>query len=338
MKQCFEDLCGTMDRLGVPRESKWRGLIMYMRSIKDYDFLTPEQRERTQDLVMQVLQRKDFSEKAFRELVESTERIINDQWRDKLTEALHDTKQLVDRFQTLLRHRKADVQDLGNMTLDAVQSDQPMEEMVAQIENGFFKVQGLLQKDMETILAMSMTDALTKLNNRASLDVYLERTVRQSIASGSPLSLIFMDIDHFKQFNDTHGHQVGDQALVTVAALLKSFVEYQAKHHRRELYPARYGGEEFALLLPGVGGDNASELANILRKKIEDYNFLIRNNDGQVVSAGIKITISAGVSELVADCCNNPEVSTLLRYADQALYQAKSQGRNRVVRFQPGQA
>lgn len=330
MKRCFEDLCGTMDRLGVPRESKWRGLILYMRSIRDYEFLTPEQRERTQELVMEVLRKKDFSEEAFRKLLQDNEGIINDQWRERLTEALQDTAQLIKQFQELLLRRKDDVQDLGVMTLETIQSDQPLDDMVREIQGGFQKIEGLLQKDLETIVSMGLTDDLTKLNNRRALDAFLSRAVSEAVASGNPLSMIFMDIDHFKKFNDDYGHLVGDQALVTVAAMIRSFVEYQAKLSKRELFPARFGGEEFALVLPGIAAGEAVGLAEIIRKKIENYNFLVRDADGGVLSTGIRITISAGVAELHAGCGLCPGISTLIDAADKALYQAKKGGRNRV--------
>ena len=330
MKRCFEDLCGTMDRLGVPRESKWRGLILYMRSIRDYDFLTPTQRERTQELVMEVLRKKDFSDEAFRRLVRDNEGIINDQWRERLTEALQDTAQLIKQFQDLLAHRKNDVQELSAMTLETIQREQPLDEMVRGIQGGFQKIEGLLQQDLETIVSMGLTDDLTKLNNRRALDAFLSRAITEAVASGNPLSLIFIDIDHFKKFNDDYGHLVGDQALVTVAAMIRSFVEFQAKLNSRDFFPARFGGEEFALVLPEIHGEEAVALAETIRKKIENYNFLVRDADGEVLSAGIKITISAGVAELHAGCGLCPGISSLLDVADKALYQAKNNGRNRV--------
>ena len=335
MKRCFEDLCGTMDRLGVPRESKWRGLILYMRSIRDYEFLTPDQRERAQELVMEVLRKRDFSDEAFRKLLRDNEGIINDQWRAKLTEALQDTAVLIKQFQDILAHRKNDVQELGVMTLETIQSEQPLDEMARGIQGGFKRIEGLLQNDLETLVSMGLTDDLTKLNNRRALDAFLNRAISEAVASGNPLSVIFLDIDHFKKFNDDYGHLVGDQALVTVAAMIRSFIEFQAKLNSREFFPARFGGEEFALVLPGISGREAVGLAEMIRKKIENYNFLVRDADGEVLSAGIKITVSAGVAELHAGCGLCPGISSLLDAADKALYQAKDNGRNRVELYTP---
>ncbi|SDB12153.1 diguanylate cyclase (GGDEF) domain-containing protein [Desulfonatronum thiosulfatophilum] len=334
MKRCFEDLCATMDKLGVPRESKWRGLILYMRSIRDYEFLTAEQRERTQDLVMQVLRRKDFSDKAFQKLLRDNEAIINDRWRHKLTETLQDTAQLIKQFQTLLQRRKNDVQDLEVMTLETIHSDQPMEKMVAEIQNGFQKIEGMLQSDLETIVAMSMTDELTKIYNRRALDSFMHRAITNSLSCQTPLAMVFLDIDNFKQFNDKYGHLVGDQALITVAGLLKACINDQERGVGCTIFPARFGGEEFVLIMPGASDSEAVSFAEKVRKRIQDYNFLIRNGSGEVVYSGVKITISAGVAELHAYCGHSPNSATLIEAADRALYQAKKDGRNKVVLYQ----
>ena len=331
MKRCFDELCPTMDRLGVPQESKWRGLILYMRSIKDYEFLTPQQRERTQALVMEVLRKRDFSDAAFHKLLQDNEAVINDQWREKMTQALQDTAQLIRQFEDLLRRRKGDVHELGALTLETIQAELPVEKMVSDIENGFAKIGNLLQGDLETIVAMGLTDELTKLNNRRALDAFLNRAVSEALNNAAPLSLIFLDIDHFKKFNDEYGHLVGDQALVVVASMLRSFSEYQAKHNDREVFPARFGGEEFAVVLPGVSGKEAEALAEKLRERIDKYNFLVRDANGGVLSSGIKITVSAGVAELHAACSLRPEATALIDAADKALYKAKNSGRNRVV-------
>ncbi|WP_244148828.1 GGDEF domain-containing protein [Desulfonatronum thioautotrophicum] len=319
-----------MDKLGVPRESKWRGLILYMRSIKDYEFLTPMQRERTQALVMEVLRRRDFSDAAFSQLLQDNEAIINDKWQDRLTDALQDTAQLIRQFQELLQRRRGDVQDLGAMTLETIRTDLPLDKMIADIEGGFKKIEGLLQNDLEAIVTMGLTDGLTKLNNRRALDAFLNRAVSDALGCAETISMIFLDIDHFKKFNDDHGHLVGDQALVAVGSMLQSFGAYQARQSSREVFSARYGGEEFAVILPGVSGKEAAVLAETLRKKIEKYNFLLRDSDGGVLSSGIKITVSAGVAELCGGIGSKPDATLLVKAADTALYRAKNSGRNRV--------
>ncbi len=334
VKRCFEELCSTMDRMNVPRESKWRGLILYIRSIGDYEFLTEEQRAKTQQLVVQVLKKGDFSEKAFQDLVSRNELILYEQWRIRLDEALQQTALLNNQFQQLLRRRKEDVHELGESTLEVVQSELPLDTMINEISSGFRKIEGLLQNDLAAIVAMGMTDALTKLNNRRAFDLLLKQAVKAALESGSALSLIFLDIDYFKRFNDEHGHLVGDQALIKVSALLKSFQEKLEKEFDQNFFSARFGGEEFVLLLPGLQGNDALDIAESLRRKIADYNFLVRDANGAVLVSGVKITISAGVAELHTDCRHRPDAPGLVDMADKALYKAKRMGRNMVQRAQ----
>ena len=125
---------------------------------------------------------------------------------------------------------------------------------------------------------------------------------------------------------------VWDYALVVVGSILKSFADEMKQLEDRDIFPARYGGEEFAVSLADIGKDEAEELAEIIRRKIERYNFVIRDPDGQILAGGIKIKVSIGVAELLEDC-PVPDVDHLVDAADKALYQAKSSGRNQVCAY-----
>ena len=152
------------------------------------------------------------------------------------------------------------------------------------------------------------TDGLTGLANRRSLDDRLVTELARSERTGEPLSLVLIDIDHFKQFNDTYGHLVGDEVLRGVAAVL-------AEGCRPFDLAGRFGGEEFVVLLPGIASQEGRRVADRLR--------------AAVASAALPapVTISAGVS-CSPDGCTVPEI--LLGDADRALYEAKRGGRNRV--------
>ncbi|MDF1551627.1 MAG: diguanylate cyclase [Deferrisomatales bacterium] len=176
-------------------------------------------------------------------------------------------------------------------------------------------LQDELRRSNELLQELSSTDALTKLFNRryfmAALGTEFERTDRY----GSPLGMVMLDIDHFKRLNDTFGHQVGDQALRGLGALIHDAV-------RTTDIAARYGGEEFCMLLPETDLEGAAEFAHRLRLGVEDKTLLV---DGHEVS----MTVSIGVS-----ACPNPAVESgddLIRLADDALYRAKRAGRNRVM-------
>lgn len=163
-------------------------------------------------------------------------------------------------------------------------------------------------------------DPVTGVNNRAAMDAALEREVELAHRNKSPLSIIMLDIDHFKNINDKYGHIAGDAVLKGVGLCLTECI-------RRSDIVFRYGGEEFAVILNSTDIDGASFLANRIRIAIEKRNF---KYDG----LNVRVTISAGVARLEKEF----DGSHLVNIADQALYQAKNQGRNRVVVYRPDQS
>jgi diguanylate cyclase (GGDEF)-like protein len=162
---------------------------------------------------------------------------------------------------------------------------------------------------------LAITDALTQLNNRGHFMVAAAQELRRAREEGLPLSLLMFDVDHFKKFNDTYGHAVGDRVLVLVSSCIRGSL-------RGTDMAARYGGEEFVVLLPGVALDEAaSHAAERLRARVEGAALAI--DDGSV-----RVTISIGVAQLTAE---DAGLAGLLKRADDALYRAKAEGRNRVV-------
>ena len=164
---------------------------------------------------------------------------------------------------------------------------------------------------------MADQDALTKIANRGAFDKHFDRVWRHCQREQIPVALALMDIDHFKQYNDHYGHQVGDDCLVNIAPI----VETAAK--RPLDLAARYGGEEFVVLLPGCNTRQAVRIVDDVRREV------VKNMFEHVASPTSKmVTISAGVASAIPPA-QGPE--ELLRIADEALYQSKSDGRNRVT-------
>ena len=162
---------------------------------------------------------------------------------------------------------------------------------------------------------MATLDRMTRLYIHHYFQERLIEEIRRSQRSGSPLCLIMSDIDHFKHFNDTYGHQQGDVVLKELAMIFKNLV-------RNIDIPARYGGEEFAVILPDTDLDSAVHIASRLRKHVEDYEFTGQDEP-------LSVTISIGVAQYNAS--TDEESSALIKKADIALYKAKNAGRNRVV-------
>jgi diguanylate cyclase (GGDEF)-like protein len=174
-----------------------------------------------------------------------------------------------------------------------------------------------LARAIETLHRISTTDALTGVANRRNFDDALILEWRRAARSRTPLSLIMIDIDAFKAYNDVYGHQAGDECLRRVAESLQSHL------HRAGDIVTRYGGEEFAVLIVGVERDRAGHVAELLRASVEAMNIEHRTFPTSNV-----VTISVGVATTVPE--RDRDAATLLKAADEALYAAKSAGRNRV--------
>jgi len=159
---------------------------------------------------------------------------------------------------------------------------------------------------------LATTDALTGLKNRRKFDSAIEAEWRRAARHKTPLALLMIDADHFKSYNDTHGHQAGDQVLVGVAICISDSVR------RAGDCVARYGGEEFAVLLPGLASEDALLVAETIRQKVQQWS-----EDPTVT------TVSIGVASLTPT--TSMEWSVLVKAADKALYAAKAGGRNRSV-------
>ncbi len=164
--------------------------------------------------------------------------------------------------------------------------------------------------EIKTHESEARTDSLTGLSNRRAFDDELKRRLGEWQRKGTPCTLVLMDIDFFKKFNDTHGHQVGDEVLRQVAKVL-------AKQSREMDLPCRYGGEEFAAILPATDAASACKVAERIRAAIEASTTTCGGKK-------LKVTCSLGVSQFLAD----DDVPRLIRRADDALYTSKKAGRN----------
>ncbi|HEY0760620.1 MAG TPA: diguanylate cyclase [Acidisarcina sp.] len=174
-----------------------------------------------------------------------------------------------------------------------------------------------LTEENSVLQVLAIHDGLTGIHNRRHFDDTLQIELKRAIRSGTPLSLLMIDVDYFKKLNDRYGHLLGDECLREIAQALKK------KVLRAGDMVARYGGEEFAVLLPGTDARGAFQLAEKLRSAVEALK--IRNEDSLV---GRFATVSIGIESripLLGDSAND-----MLRAADEALYHAKVEGRNRV--------
>lgn len=173
----------------------------------------------------------------------------------------------------------------------------------------------ILQEQSEKLTRLTTLDWLTKVSNRSNFDKILVNELQRVKRIGYPLSLLMIDVDHFKCINDNYGHLVGDTCLKATAARIKACLK------RETDIVARYGGEEFCVLLPGMGHEASQELAESIRAHVSELVVWHYNNP-------ISLTVSIGGASLERGVDVSRE--TVLSRADSALYTAKSRGRNRV--------
>lgn len=171
-----------------------------------------------------------------------------------------------------------------------------------------------------TLQALALVDGLTGLANRRQFDIFLEQSLQRSARNQEPVSLIMMDIDFFKRYNDAYGHVAGDECLKKVGEALLHLP------HRQSDLIARYGGEEFAIVLPYTGIKDAAKFA---QRAVEAVR-AIGLRHGETEIAEKIVTISAGSYSCVVKG-NVPDARAFKEHADQALYQAKHTGRNRAI-------
>jgi two-component system cell cycle response regulator len=172
----------------------------------------------------------------------------------------------------------------------------------------------------DEVIQLSYTDGMTELHNYRYFEMRLKEEVIRHTRNQQDVSLIILDVDHFKNYNDTLGHQAGDEVLKKIASLLKETV-------RENDIVARYGGEEFAIIAPSNGKEEIKILAERVRQNVEKYIFPNEN-----IQPSGKITISVGTATLPLDAKDSID---LIRKADTALYAAKNLGRNMVIQYSP---
>jgi diguanylate cyclase len=277
--------------------------------------------------------RTDLAERLYNEFLktqDASERISNVSERmsariEAVHEAIDSAMMTADTYSGSLATASAELE--GTMSLDAMREmarrmlgeTRRMQQANDQLENKLEASRddiAALQRDLDEVRRESLLDPLTKIYNRKHFDEGLLKAFNEASETGEPLSLMLIDIDHFKRFNDTWGHQTGDQVLRLVAMTLKSNIKGKD-------IAARYGGEEFAAVLPSTDLEGAIIVADNIRKAVQAKDLLKRSTNEKLG----RITASFGV----AICHPDDSPASLIERADKCLYAAKAAGRNRVV-------
>jgi diguanylate cyclase (GGDEF)-like protein len=203
---------------------------------------------------------------------------------------------------------------------DLSAKNRALKEMNRALEDKVAERTRALEAANERLARLAETDGLTGLHNHRSLQEHLQREIERSRRNRLPVSLLMIDVDHFKQYNDRHGHPAGDEVLRQLARLMDG-------DRRANDLCARYGGEEFVMVLVDTEKSTAVTMAERLRRHVAEHDF--PHADTQ---PGGRLAISVGVAAYPADATS---AAALVEAADKALYQAKRLGRNRVALYQP---
>ncbi len=207
---------------------------------------------------------------------------------------------------------KAVINEVKNNTQQVIDRNQSLEVVLEESASEIEK----LRHDLAKARKESLTDSLTGLSNRKAFDSEIQRIIEDAKKEKTPFSVLMLDIDHFKNFNDNFGHQVGDQVLRLVAKCLTDGIKGQD-------IAARYGGEEFVIILPGTELAAGVAVANNLRKVVANKD-VVNRGTGQRLA---RITMSVGVAQF----SGIESTEELIGRADAALYTAKHNGRNQVA-------
>ena len=211
------------------------------------------------------------------------------------------------------------VEDIREVVANVLTETKKMAEQHRQLQyelNSSAREMTQLREHIVSARREAQTDALTGIANRKLFEQRIDENVRDAMRTGDDLCLLVLDIDHFKKFNDTYGHQLGDQVLRLVA---KTFTECIKGRDTA----ARYGGEEFVVLLPHTNIANAAKLADHLRLTVAG-KMIVNRQTGKSLG---QITLSIGVAQYK----RGEPIASFIQRADKALYKAKGNGRNRVV-------
>lgn len=181
------------------------------------------------------------------------------------------------------------------------------------------KIEAILFKANQKLENLAALDGLTQISNRRRFDECLAQEWRRLAREQLPLSLILIDVDYFKLYNDSYGHQAGDECLQKVAGAISQNLKRPAD------IAARYGGEEFAVILPNTNAEGAWEAAKLIQQSVEKLQLVHKASE-----VSEHITLSMGVSSMVPD--HQKTEAILIAAADQAVYEAKEKGRNKIVR------
>lgn len=328
-----DTFCDALARAAVPLDGKWPLVILYLRGIRDVTSLSEVQKSQMQELLISILRAKDYSQSRYDEVQATIFSIITLSYQQKLKEIMRETSELAKDIHGMFgKHQQEVSAVVQNVDAELAKGADPAF-LLSEIRDALKDVVAKMEEDANALVHLSHKDSLTGLANRRSFDTFLDECVENWKKQKEKVSLIMVDIDHFKKFNDAYGHLVGDQVLRTLAVQMQNIIAPLQTGSSRAL-AARYGGEEFAILLSGKVSEQATSIGERLRQTVQKTTLILRDVNDNVIESGLRVTISVGIADIWSKWTGAFQ-SNLVDCADKALYHAKNSGRNCTVHYTP---
>lgn len=322
-------LCLSLSKAGTPQELRWKSLFLFVSFIKEIQFLSPSQKEDIQLVAMDALKAMKFDNEAFSEVSSRIGTCVASESIDSFNKMFDEIVQAINASKEVIKKRCNTLVDFNNELSNDMCKFKSIEEAVHYVNKNVLEFADLLAQDAESLDTICNVDQLTGLKNRRCFELTVERLIKGTFEEGRPSYVAMLDVDDFKNFNDSYGHLVGDQVLREVGKLLLD-VESKATSTQDGFLSGRYGGEEFVVYMDGVDDEKAFVMAEHIRRSLESRNFVARDVDGALLYGGLKITCSIGLAKIRNDGSMKCYLSALKR-ADEALYASKKAGKNQTV-------
>ncbi|WP_229590988.1 GGDEF domain-containing protein [Pseudodesulfovibrio sediminis] len=337
-----EQITNIIKTNGVQNDADWMAIILFVRNLlTKLTVYTEEKKAEIQREICTQLAQKDFSDTHLETIIAMLDMYIMQNIGSlELEEALAQEKRsaalllnemndIVASMQGSHERHQSKLDSFKDETVSVIEECNKKSLIISKVREMF---QGLIVEFQEEARALNekaqqfeqtanFDPLLTDLHNRRALEIFLQAAAMEYENTGEPLSMMMIDVDHFKTVNDTCGHQAGDDVLRALAHIITAHaIQYSG-------FAARYGGEELVIIMKGLTQEMASIKAEAIRADVENYDFRIRT-DGQLAEHSLRFTVSIGVAEMHKGW----NAGSLVGAADKAMYQAKNTGRNQVRR------
>lgn len=320
--------CSLLDKLGVPNEFLARIAASYFNESLFHTHLGETTQKHVLNEFTAFVLNRDYSAEAIASLFRERDRIITEPYKDLSKNiALESAKALTSVNQSLDTHIHS-LTGLEDELLSLFETEASRDEILSLVRASFADIRSNLESNMAKLKGFAFVDPTSGLLNRRAFDATLHEAITSHKDQGTLIGLAMLDIDNFKNFNDTYGHRVGDQVIALVGRKIRKIAE-RSEDATMRFSAARFGGEEFAIIASGPQAHILPTLVERVRESICAFNFLIRDAAGNVLRDSVHITISGGVV-LSSQPTDLLDADSLTEQADKALYMAKKSGKNRV--------